>query len=430
MKRILICLEKIGIGGVETAVLNMAISLSKKNKVLVIAKRGIYEEKLKEFGISYIQYDFKITNNFNKKKLNYLKNIITFHGIDEIHIHQIPCYQYLIPIALELNISYISFIHSNILGSYDWFMKTYSLYKRLLPIAFNNASLIVAISETAAKEIQTKFLIDKIVILKNSINFSLYRSNKKIKSIKNFLLISRFAEEKFQSILCAIEFFEKCQLYNDQIKLTIVGDGVLKTKILKRCQNIRNCEVIPATHDIASLISKNDVILGMGRCIIEGLAEKKLCIVSSYNKKLIFINDKTIDKANQSNFNGMNFTRTNINEFNLFFREEEIKDLTDQNYKFIKYHLDIDENLKCLDEKQEFKIKYLEYKDVFDIIYELQKLKNKIIKLEKEKYISEQKLYKENAKIYNELLKSAEDYKTLLAENQKLREIMIEGELK
>ena len=57
-KNILICLEKLDIGGVETAVVNQAIALKEKGcNVFVIAQKGIYSETLKNNGINSYKYN-------------------------------------------------------------------------------------------------------------------------------------------------------------------------------------------------------------------------------------------------------------------------------------------------------------------------------------------------------------------------------------
>lgn len=44
---VLICLERLDIGGVETAVINQTIALIKKGiNVVILAKEGIYKQKL------------------------------------------------------------------------------------------------------------------------------------------------------------------------------------------------------------------------------------------------------------------------------------------------------------------------------------------------------------------------------------------------
>ena len=46
-KNVLICLERLDIGGVETFVLNQAtVLLSKGHTVVILAKKGLYTEKL------------------------------------------------------------------------------------------------------------------------------------------------------------------------------------------------------------------------------------------------------------------------------------------------------------------------------------------------------------------------------------------------
>ena len=54
-KSILICLESLGIGGVETYVMNQAIAMKNKGNNIVIASRdGIYRKELEEKGINWI----------------------------------------------------------------------------------------------------------------------------------------------------------------------------------------------------------------------------------------------------------------------------------------------------------------------------------------------------------------------------------------
>ena len=50
-KRIAICLEQMGIGGIETFTLNQLKALENKgNEVFVIAKKEIYSSKVEELG--------------------------------------------------------------------------------------------------------------------------------------------------------------------------------------------------------------------------------------------------------------------------------------------------------------------------------------------------------------------------------------------
>jgi len=64
-RRILMCLEQLNIGGVETAVLTLCKGYVRAgHKVFVAAKEGIFSSELKELGIKCLNIDYKIVNHF------------------------------------------------------------------------------------------------------------------------------------------------------------------------------------------------------------------------------------------------------------------------------------------------------------------------------------------------------------------------------
>lgn len=69
-KRILIALEKLDSGGIETFALNQIKALSNNNiKVFVIAKKGIYYDKFRKAGAKIIEYEFKDSIYLEKNKI-------------------------------------------------------------------------------------------------------------------------------------------------------------------------------------------------------------------------------------------------------------------------------------------------------------------------------------------------------------------------
>ncbi len=389
-KNILICLEQLNIGGVETAVLNYAIGLIETNNVYVLSKDGIYKEILENNKIKSINFEYKLENIIDNNKLNIVEEIIDKYKINEVHIHQIPCIMYLIPILLKKKIPYIAFIHSNVLGSYEWFMKTYSIYNYLLPLYFKNANLIVAITKSSFEEANKLFKLNNkdVIYLNNSINLKLYKSKSTVKNIKNFLLISRFSKEKKDSIFAAIDFFKS--LKNDNYKLSIIGDGELKTKIKEKIEGYNNICLLPQTNNISEIIENNEVVIGMGRCILEAIALERIPIISSYNKTINIITKENIEEANKYNFSGTNFKESNIDKN---FNNIDIKKIIKDNYSYVEKNLNISNNINKISD-----IKPIDeywYINEFELLNQISTLENKLNELDKEKYLSEQKLYKE-----------------------------------
>ncbi len=58
---ILICLNKLDIGGVETAVINQIAKLTELgHNIIVLAKKGVYAEKVEEIGAKIVEFDFQL----------------------------------------------------------------------------------------------------------------------------------------------------------------------------------------------------------------------------------------------------------------------------------------------------------------------------------------------------------------------------------
>ena len=105
MKNILICLERLDIGGVETSVINQALEYKRrKYKVAILARKGMYTENLEKKGIVCYEYDFKLENKLFLEESQKLEEIIKKEKITEVHIHQYPCIIHILPVLLRLNI--------------------------------------------------------------------------------------------------------------------------------------------------------------------------------------------------------------------------------------------------------------------------------------------------------------------------------------
>ena len=69
MKNILICLERLDIGGVETSVINQTLEYKRRGyKIVILSRRGMYTEYLEKKGIRCYEYDFKIEYLVQSKK--------------------------------------------------------------------------------------------------------------------------------------------------------------------------------------------------------------------------------------------------------------------------------------------------------------------------------------------------------------------------
>ena len=144
MKNILICLEKMDIGGVETSVLNQVIEYKKRGiKPIVISKAGIFTEVLKEKGIDYEEVEFPLENNIDINRVNKIIDIIEKYNVEQVITNQLPCILSVLPACIIKEIPYAPYIHTSLQvikqdenNMYDWFERTYPFFKDLLKIYF------------------------------------------------------------------------------------------------------------------------------------------------------------------------------------------------------------------------------------------------------------------------------------------------------
>ena len=373
-QNILILLEVIGSGGVETAVYNKALAFKRKgHNVFVAARDGIYKEKFKQNGINFIEFEHEMSNNLNLNRLDEMNEIVRKNNITQIHIHQFPCLIYGGLAAVNNNIPYMVYIHTEKTDVYEWFKNKYIIQRELLNILVKNATKIVAITKKAKETSLNYFNLeeDKYVVEKNSINFEDYVTKRQVKEIKNFLIVSRLAKEKYDSVKNGIDLFFAYAETNPSKKptLKIVGDGEIKNKLEKYVEekNINNYKVefCGQTSDVFKYLDKCDVLIGIGRCILESIATKRIAILSAVDELKSIITPDIISNAIDCNFNG----RAAVNDDGVMIPEmesqtidslveklnklstQEIEVIVENNYDEIYKKLNIDNNSYVYEDK-------------------------------------------------------------------------------
>ena len=383
-KRLLICLEKLDIGGVETSVINQAKEYKRRGyDVTIMAKRGIYTEELEKDSIECVNYEFFLEDKFFLEKETYIKKIIDDRNITEIHIHQYPCIIHLLPILLKNNIPYVAFVHSIIDGTYEWFMNTFRTYNIAFPLFFQNANKIVTIREKEIDYNSDLFKIkdkSKYFILKNSIDFNQLPKNKKYPDqINNYLIISRISKEKLVSIEKGIEFY--LNIKNSNKKLSILGDGD-ELEYLKNKYKNYEIEFLGKSNKVYEIISKYDAVIGVDRCILEAICCRKISILSSYEGLIEIVNKDNIENLSKENFSGKNLKESsNIIEKINNISKKEYKCIVEDNYKYAYENFNIKNNI--LDEK--LSKEYIDYNVIYEYSNYLTKNLNDLERCNKER---------------------------------------------
>lgn len=387
MKNILICLEKMDIGGVETSVLNQVIEYKKRGiKPIVISKAGIFTEVLKEKCIDFEEVEFPLENNIDINRVNKIIDIIEKYNVEQVIINQLPCILSVLPACIIKEVPYATYVHTPLQAikqdennMYDWYEKTYPFYKDLLKIYFENASRIIAISNSAAKYVKERYSIneEKFTVLKNSINLDEYKSSSNENKKEKFVLISRLSNEKLQSVKNGIDLFD---IYNNSNKiLTIVGDGdkreeleeYAKTKISKD-----KIKFIGAKNNVKEIIDENDIVIGLDRVMLEALAMKKIAVQIGYDNPKQVITMKNIELEANEGFCGESLESTDIETLAKVLENENIN--VEDNYEFVKDNLSIEKNIYLA---EPIKPDYTDAKlKIFKLIQILQKDKTELEK--------------------------------------------------
>ena len=388
MKNILICLERMNIGGVETSVLNQVMEYKRRGiKPIVISKTGIFTDFLKENNIDYEEIEFPLENNIDINRVNKIIDIIDKYNVEQVIINQFPCILSVLPACIIKNIPFIAYVHTAFHtikpgenNVYDWYEKTYPFFKDLLKIYFENASKIIAISNSAANYVKERYNINeyKFEILKNSINLNEHKSSNNENKKEKWVLISRLYNEKLQSVKNGIDLFDK---YNNPNKtLTIVGDGDKRKELEEYAKNKKSKDKINfvgASNNVKDIIDKNDIVLGLDRVMLEAVAMKKIAVLIGYDNPKQVITMKNIDIEANEGFCGESLENTDIQTLAKFLENENIN--VEDNYEFVKENLNIEKNI-YLDEP--IKPDYTKANiKIFELI---QKLQNDKLKLEKE----------------------------------------------
>lgn len=362
---VLIALDKLDIGGVETFVVNQAKYFKEQGKdVVIIASKGIYAKELKKYDIKYIEYDFTNKTYFDIKEINKMISILKKYNITQVHINQIPEIGAIMPACILTNTPYVGYLHmgiatvqDNSLNVFDYFEKQYINYKELFKMFFRNASKIIATTEYVKNYTAKRYNFDKrkVLVKPNPIDITEFNSTRKVKSINKLLYVSRLSEEKKTSIINALDLYKSFKEENPQATLSIAGDGPERASIESYIKenNIQDITFLGSISNVKEVMDQHDLVIGLARVVIEALTMKRIVIVSGYNCLKGIVDSSNIRLLINDNFTGKCLDDSSIEDIieeikNL--NSKKIEKIVNQNYKTVENKLDIKEVIYSLKE--------------------------------------------------------------------------------
>ena len=153
------------------------------------------------------------------------------------------------------------------------------------------------------------------------------------------MLLGRISETQYESVKNGILLFKELnKLYDGKLRLKIAGDGDKKEEIENyvRNENVDNVELLGAISNVKEEIENSQLIIGVGRCILEAIAMKRLAVISAYLEMKTFVDEKNINIELDENFGGKQLEKTDIKDLAI-----KIKEGVDKN-RIIRINLEND----------------------------------------------------------------------------------------
>ena len=165
------------------------------------------------------------------------------------------------------------------------------------------------------------------------------------------------------------------------------------------------------------------MIIGLDRCILETIAMKKIAIVSGYKEMKNLVTPEIIQKLSESNFSGENIKIASIQEIVEKLEKltkEEIKEIVEENYKYIYINLNISNNVKFIDNIKKTNVE-INPKIMLQIIMDIQNNYSKEIEEKNELWKEYEKTNEIIAKLYKEIDKKEKEKQEVKEKNQNLK---------
>ena len=437
MKNILLCCNSMGIGGVETVILNQIVAFSNKgHRVFVIAKKGEYSSKVNEFGGEFIELEFPEENKIDTQRAEKIINIIREKKINEIHIHKYQCIPSVLVAALATQTPYFAYEHG-IIDSKEYYLWHYPIYKSLFPIYYKNAYKIIAITPRVVEDMKKRYDLkeDKYVIIHNGIDFKTYKNDNPNynEDIKQALIVSRIDKEKTPTIYNGIDAFIEIKKIYPKVNLNIVGGGNAEEDLIdylnkkglkytysgeKQKNEEQRIKLLGKQLDVKKFLKNCDIFLGVDRCALEAIAMKVPVIITGYNGINGLVTKENMNMAMEENFSGLNMNSINneILKKQLIKLKNNRENIVNEVYNVAVENLNCFENYITIPDNEKLSI---DWTSIFEKIEENSNLIEDQLKQIKAQYEWIQKVEEKNKELIKENQKLLLEKNSILEKNKK-----------
>lgn len=294
------------LGGAETHIITLSSALKDMgHNVYIASPKGPSLDLINKYKLNHIECNLYDKNNICTLANNVLE-IIKKYNIDIIHAHPYVSQAVGIICSKITNIPVVTTLHS--------VKPTPSLERTSRDII---KKYICVSDEVINKQIKNGFSKSQNILINNSVqiikkpNIRELFKNKRV----NILYASRLDIDKMPSLQKLLESIPYLVEKGLDVKVNVIGDGAFSEAVKQKCfifNQIMNSNIITLTKGSAIIeddIKEADIVIGVGRVILEAIANGKfsICLGNTYYPGLVYKN--TLLKISK-----VNFTDRNCNE--------------------------------------------------------------------------------------------------------------------
>lgn len=142
------------------------------------------------------------------------------------------------------------------------------------------------------------------------------------------------------------------RIYNEKHPnsvLTIAGDGEKRKEVEEWIEDIKKSVImLGQINNVAEIMAENDMVIGMGRCILEAVAMKKIALISSYNGIKCILTPDIIEKVANTNFAAIDFEtieERKIVDLVEKLNQDDIDKIVKENYDYAYKNLNSNDSI-------------------------------------------------------------------------------------
>lgn len=316
--RILFCYPWLSLGGAPNTAITLARGLKERGHDIFFFTKtgGMNEEQLRHAGIPVITapYDALLPHlyHLNPRAYRIFKATLESHRINIVHTFHLNSYFLALFAAPRMNIP--------VFFTAVWLLKISAPFPtypgRVFFVAEEFKDYAAHLFGERTRE---------LIVLPNRLDLSKFRSDVEFDEFASRMnlpesgwkiaFMSRIDTIKMQSLRHAVRAAELLARSGKLVTLAIAGDGPLFTELesltaeVNRTTGESVVRLLGTVHETPEFLSWSDIVLGMGRSALEGMACGKPTLVVGENGLAGVVEPERVSELQYYNFAGRNLTR-------------------------------------------------------------------------------------------------------------------------